>query len=105
MIVTLAALPAEEIEAYLAKRRPDWNAKQQRAGGAAVGRRRGPRTAFDLAAYTAARSHALAILHSGLARRGPHRACSRSPRPTVPAPKDATKLSVCCGPSTPCSRI
>ena len=66
MIITLAALPVEEIEAYLAKRRPDWNAKQHalvaRLSEGAVGRAQ----AFDLAAYTAARSHALAVLHSAL---------------------------------------
>ena len=71
MIVALAALPVEEIEAYLAKRRPDWNAKQQalvaRLSEGAVGRAQ----SFDLAAYTAARAHALAILQAAL-RTGDH---------------------------------
>src|SRR6202789_4217115 len=66
MVVTLNALPAEEIEQYLAKNRPDWNPKQRallaRLSEGAVGRAR----SFDLAAYTAARAHALAILNSAL---------------------------------------
>jgi DNA polymerase-3 subunit delta' len=66
MIVTLSALPAGEIEQYLASNRPDWNPKQRallaRLSEGAVGRAR----SFDLAAYTAARAHALAILNSAL---------------------------------------
>ncbi len=66
MVVTLNALPAEEIEQYLAKHRPDWNPKQRalvaRLSGGAVGRAR----SFDLAGYTAAREHALTILNSAL---------------------------------------
>jgi len=66
MIVSLAALPAEQVEKYLAKHRPDWNAKQRalvaRLSEGAVGRAR----SFDLASYTAARTHALTILNSAL---------------------------------------
>ena len=66
MIVSLAALPVEELESYLAKHRSDWNAKQRalvaRLVEGAVGRAR----SFDLAAYTAARAHALTILNSAL---------------------------------------
>jgi len=66
MVVTLSALPAGEIEEYLAKNRPDWNPKQRalvaRLSEGAVGRAR----SFDLAAYVAARAHALAILGSAL---------------------------------------
>src|SRR6202789_1377629 len=66
MVVTLNALPAAEIEEYLAENRPDWNPKQRalvaRLSEGAVGRAR----SFDLAAYTAARAHALAILSSAL---------------------------------------
>jgi len=66
MIVTLNAVPAEEVEQYLATNRPDWNPKQRallaRLSEGAVGRAR----SFDLAAYTAARAHALAILSSAL---------------------------------------
>jgi len=66
MIVTLNALPAEEVEQYLATNRPDWNPKQRallaRLSEGAIGRAR----SFDLAAYTGARAHALAILSSAL---------------------------------------
>jgi len=66
MIVSFDALPAEQIEKYLAKHRPDWNAKQRalvaRLAEGAVGRAR----SFDIAAYTAARTQALTILNSAL---------------------------------------
>jgi len=66
MIVTLGALPAAEIDKYLAKHRPDWNARQRalaaRLSEGAVGRAR----SFDLPAYVASRSHALTVLHSTL---------------------------------------
>ena len=66
MMVSLDALPAEQIEKYLAKHRPDWNAKQRalvaRLSEGAVGRAR----SFDLAAYTTARTQALTILNSAL---------------------------------------
>jgi DNA polymerase-3 subunit delta' len=66
MMVTLSALSADEIEQYLAKNRPDWNPKQRallaRLSEGAVGRAR----SFDLAAYTAARAHAMAIFSSAL---------------------------------------
>jgi DNA polymerase III subunit delta' len=71
MVITLNALPAVEIERYLATHRPDWNPQQRallsRLSEGAVGRAR----SFDLAAYTAARAHALAILNSAL-RAGDH---------------------------------
>ncbi len=63
---TLAPLETSAIEEDLAKLRPDWTAPQRalvaRLSGGAVGRAR----TFDLAAYTAARSHALAVLTSAL---------------------------------------
>jgi DNA polymerase III subunit delta' len=66
MMVTLNALPAEEIEKYLAANRPDWNPRQRallaRLSEGAVGHAR----SFDLAGYTAARAHALGILSSAL---------------------------------------
>ncbi|HLW88901.1 MAG TPA: DNA polymerase III subunit [Terriglobales bacterium] len=66
MVVALKALPTEEIERYLAKQRSDWGPKQRalvaRLSEGAVGRARN----FDLAAYTAARQHALTILGSAL---------------------------------------
>ncbi len=71
MIVTLAALSVEEIENYLAKRRPEWTSKQRalvaRLAEGAIGRA----VTFDLPAYTAARAHALTILNSAL-RTGDH---------------------------------
>ena len=66
MTVTLNALGREEVEQYLAKHRPDWTAKQRalvaRLSEGAVGRARN----FDLAAYAAARQHALTILTTAL---------------------------------------
>ena len=66
MTITLNALPVAEIEQYLAVQRPDWNAKQRaliaRLSEGAVGRAR----SFDLAAYSAARAHALTLLRSAL---------------------------------------
>ena len=71
MTFTLGALPAEEIERDLAIQHPEWNAKQRalvaRLAEGAIGRARG----FDLAKYTAARSHALTILNTAL-RTGDH---------------------------------
>ena len=66
MIVTLGALPTNEVEAYLAKNRPDWSAKQRalvaRLCEGAIGRAR----SFDLNAYTDARTHALTLLNASL---------------------------------------
>jgi len=71
MVIPLGALPAEEIERYLAEHRPEWKAPQRalvaRLSEGAVGRARG----FDVAAYVAARDHAMAILNSAL-RGGEH---------------------------------
>jgi len=66
MIISLSALSRDEIERYLAKHRPDWNAKQRalvaRLSDGAVGRA----CTFDLPAYTASRQHALTILTTAL---------------------------------------
>jgi DNA polymerase III subunit delta' len=66
MVFTFAALPEEDIERYLAEHRPEWKPAQRalvaRLSQGAVGRAR----SFDLAAYTAAREHAIAILNSAL---------------------------------------
>ena len=66
MTFTLGALSAEAIEKDLAMHRPDWKPAQRglvaRLSEGAVGRAR----SFDVAAYTAARDHALAILNSAL---------------------------------------
>src|SRR5438477_1939199 len=71
MVFTLCALSTEEIEKDLAKHHPDWKPAQRalvaRLCEGAVGRARG----FDLAGYSAARDHALAILNSAL-RGGEH---------------------------------
>src|SRR5258708_3029411 len=71
MIFPLGALPAEEVERYLAEHRPEWKAPQRalvaRLSEGAVGRAR----SFDLATYTAPRDHAVAILNSAL-RGGEH---------------------------------
>ena len=62
MTLTLAALPAADIEACLARMRPEWNARQRalvaRLSGGAIG----AALAFDLAAYVTARKDALALL-------------------------------------------
>ena len=66
MVFTLGALAAEEIERDLGTQHPEWKPAERalvaRLSEGAVGRARG----FDLAAYTAARQHALAILRSAL---------------------------------------
>ena len=71
MVFTLGALAQEEIERDLAQIHPEWKAAQRalvaRLCEGCVGRAR----SFDLAAYTAAREHALAILKSAV-RGGEH---------------------------------
>jgi DNA polymerase III subunit delta' len=71
MVFTLGALPAEDIERYLADHQPEWKSSQRalvaRLSEGAVGRAR----SFDLAAYIVARDHALAIVSSAL-RGGEH---------------------------------
>jgi DNA polymerase III subunit delta' len=66
MVFTLGALSAEEIEKDLATNCPEWKPAQRalvaRLSEGAVGRAR----SFDVAAYTAARDHALALLKSAL---------------------------------------
>ena len=71
MIVPLRSLSLRETEAYLAKHRPDWKPHERalvaRLSEGAVGRA----SNFDLAAYCAARNHALTILKTAL-RSGEH---------------------------------
>ncbi|MCL2660733.1 MAG: DNA polymerase III subunit delta', partial [Acidobacteriaceae bacterium] len=66
-LVRLGAIPVEEIETLLAERRPDVPASQRsmiaRLSQGGVGRALG----FDLAAYTAARADALALIRSAMA--------------------------------------
>src|SRR5260370_34474578 len=68
MIFPLCALPAEEIETYLTKHRPDWKVEERallpRLCGRAIRRAR----SSDLPAYVAARANALNILNSPLRR-------------------------------------
>src|SRR5713101_1305115 len=71
MIFPLGALPAEEVERYLAQQRPEWKVQERalvaRLCEGAIGRAR----SFDLAVYVAARANALNILKSAL-RGGEH---------------------------------
>ena len=66
MVLGLQNLATAEIETYLARERPDWKAPQcalvARLSEGAIGRAR----TFDLAAYSAAREHALVILRTAL---------------------------------------
>jgi len=66
MIVTLAALPAEEIEQDLAVYRPEWTARQRALAARLANGAIGAARSFDLAGYIAARTQALTILHSAL---------------------------------------
>jgi len=102
MIVTLAALPAEEIERDLARHRPEWVGQTAGAGSfvlsnGAVGAAR----SFDLAGYTTARTQALTILNTAL-RGADHSELFKVTEPIVPEPKDATRSKSCCARSTPC---
>jgi DNA polymerase-3 subunit delta' len=63
---TLGTLPAAEIEQYLAKERPEWNARQRqlvaRLSDGAVGRAR----SLDLEEYVTSRKDALALLNTAV---------------------------------------
>src|SRR6185312_12778657 len=67
----LPALPAQQIEDYLAKEKPEWNLKQRqlvaRLSGGAVGRAK----SLDLEEYVASRKDALALLTTAI-RSGEH---------------------------------
>src|SRR5260221_13923029 len=64
--ITLSALPAQEIERYLAESRPEWNERQRqlvaRLSGGAVGRAR----TLNLEEYMSARKDALTLLGTAL---------------------------------------
>ncbi|HEY1658226.1 MAG TPA: DNA polymerase III subunit delta' [Candidatus Sulfotelmatobacter sp.] len=66
MTFQLSALPIDELESYLAREQPEWKPAQRalvaRLSEGAVGRAR----SFDLEAYVASRSDALAVLNSAL---------------------------------------
>lgn len=63
---TLSALPLQEVEEYLAKHRPEWNARQRqlaaRLSAGALGRAR----SIDLAEYMTARKDALTLLTTAI---------------------------------------
>jgi DNA polymerase-3 subunit delta' len=63
---TLGVLPTAHIEQYLAAERQEWNVRQRqlvaRLSGGAIGKARN----FDLAAYSAGRADAMAILQSAI---------------------------------------
>jgi DNA polymerase-3 subunit delta' len=63
---TLAPLPAEDIEAFLARRRPEWNAAQRTLAARLSLGGVGSALTFDVAAYSAARKDALVLLQSAL---------------------------------------
>jgi DNA polymerase-3 subunit delta' len=76
---TLGPLPAEEIEQYLARKRPEWSARQRQLVARLSGGAAGRALSLDLDQYVAARKDALALLstaahpagssdHSGLFR-------------------------------------
>jgi DNA polymerase-3 subunit delta' len=66
MVFSLGAVPVEDVDAYLAKHRPEWKPAQRalvaRLCEGALGRAR----SFNVEAYVAARADALAILNSAL---------------------------------------
>jgi DNA polymerase-3 subunit delta' len=66
MVFSLGAVPVEDVDAYLARHRPEWKPQQRalvaRLCEGALGRAR----SFDVEAYVAARADALAILNSAL---------------------------------------
>jgi DNA polymerase-3 subunit delta' len=66
MIVTLAALSTQALERDLAAHHPDWTAKQRALAAGLSNGAVGAARSFDLAGYTAARTHALTILQTAL---------------------------------------
>ena len=64
--VTLAPLGASELETYLMKRRPEWNAATRGLVARLCGGACGKAAGFDLERYTAARKDALTLLGSAI---------------------------------------
>ena len=64
--VQLAPLATEELEPYLAKRRPEWNATTRGLVARLCGGACGKAAAFDLERYNAARKDALTLLGSAV---------------------------------------
>ena len=63
-IFRLGAVPPEQIEAILAKQRPEWKAKQRALVARLAEGAIGQATGFDLEAYLASRQDALVMLHN-----------------------------------------
>ncbi len=63
---TLAPLPGDEIEQYLAQRRPEWNPAQRALAARLSLGGVGSALTFDIAAYSAARKDALVVLNSAI---------------------------------------
>jgi DNA polymerase-3 subunit delta' len=74
---TLAPLSAEEIERWLAARRPEWNTAQRSLAARLSGGGPGAASSFDVAAYSAARKDALVLLEAA-ADAGDHSALFRA---------------------------
>jgi DNA polymerase-3 subunit delta' len=68
---TLAAVPLPEIEQYVAKAHPDWNARQRQLAARLSLGAVGKAQSLDLAAYMAARKDALALITTAI-RGGEH---------------------------------
>jgi DNA polymerase III subunit delta' len=64
LIFTLAALPATEVEQFLATHRPKWNARQRELGARLSGGGIGRALSLDLEEYINARKDALVLLHT-----------------------------------------
>ncbi len=61
---TLAPLPAEEVEQFLAQRRPEWKPAQRALVARLSGGAAGAALTFDVSAYSAARKDALVLLET-----------------------------------------
>ena len=64
--LTLSPLPNEEVESYLAAKRPELNQKQRKLAARLAEGAIGRALSLDLTAYIAARSDALTLLHSAV---------------------------------------
>lgn len=64
VVLNLAPLPAEQLEGLLAKHHPSLGSRQRTLVAKLAGGAYGKALSLDLAAYTAVRSDALALLHS-----------------------------------------
>jgi DNA polymerase-3 subunit delta' len=63
---TLAPLPPEQIEQYLASQRPEWSPAQRTLAARLSDGGVGSALTFDVAAYSAARKDALTLLHAAV---------------------------------------